>query len=81
MFTIRWSLMASEKQTVTAEFVASLAVVERLFEAADGGRTVHLDEFGASTILAMLQDPMFAESVISAFSDIEPKSAAAATNQ
>ena len=72
--------MASEKQVVTAEFEASLALVDRLFEAADGGRTVHLDEFGASTILAMLQDSMFAVSVLSAISDIEPKSTAAATN-
>jgi len=68
--------MATNEPITSTELAAGVEVVERLLEAADGGRTVRFGEYQASTILAMFGDPVYRKSVFEAHSAMPPDSLA-----
>jgi hypothetical protein len=64
--------MASDEQITSRDMAAGVELIERLLEAADGGRKIGLGEYQASTILAMLDDPGYRNSVLAAHSATPP---------
>jgi len=62
--------VAKDKQMSNRDLTTGVQLVDRLLEAADGGREVRLGEYYASTILAIFEDSMFRSRVLSGHSDI-----------
>jgi len=67
--------MESDREGANADLAAAVDLVDRLFEAADGGRHVSVGEYEASTILALFADSQFRENVLSTHLALPPDSA------
>jgi hypothetical protein len=55
----------------TDEVEYAIELLDRLLEAADGGRNVHMGSYGASTILALLMDRDYRIAVMSELDDFQ----------
>jgi len=62
--------MTRDKKSSNKDLTIGVQLVDRLLEAADGGREIRVGEYYASTILAIIEDSEFHNKVISRHSDI-----------